>query len=79
MCLVHSAFTQFSFSSSNMNTPPSSPDAYIDAALTLHFPELSADAAARVKAQFARIAQLAAAVLGYPLKASNEQAPVYRP
>lgn len=54
-------------------------DAYVDAALALHFPSLDADAAARVKAQFARVAQLAAPVLDYPVDASDEPAPVYRP
>ncbi|MDR5836445.1 AtzG-like protein [Caballeronia sp. LZ034LL] len=54
-------------------------DAYADAALALHFPELSREAALRVKAQFMRIAQLAAPVLAYPLEAGDEAAPVYRP
>jgi len=54
-------------------------DAYADAALALHFPALSAEAAARVKAQFARIAQLAVPVLAYCVDASDEPAPVYRP
>lgn len=54
-------------------------DAYVDAALALHFPALSAEAAVRVKAQFARIAQLAAPVLAYPLDANDEPATVFRP
>ncbi|WP_044043168.1 AtzG-like protein [Caballeronia insecticola] len=54
-------------------------DTYADAALALHFPALSGEAAVRVKAQFARIAQLAAPVLAYPVDASDEPAPVYRP
>ncbi|WP_250515893.1 DUF4089 domain-containing protein [Caballeronia sp. INDeC2] len=54
-------------------------DAYADAALALHFPSLSDEAAARVKAQFARIVQLAAPVLAYPVDANDEPAPVYRP
>jgi hypothetical protein len=58
-------------------TPPL--DAYADAALALHFPALPEEAAARVKAQFARIAQLAAPVLAYPVDTSDEPAPVYRP
>ncbi|WP_321800709.1 AtzG-like protein [Caballeronia sp. J97] len=54
-------------------------DAYADSALALHFPALSGEAAARVKAQFARIAQLAAPVLAYGVYADDEPAPVYRP
>jgi hypothetical protein len=54
-------------------------DAYADAALALHFPALSNEAAVRVKAQFARIAQLAAPVLAYPVDITDEPAPVYRP
>ena len=57
----------------------SSIDAYVEAALALHFPALSDEAAARVKAQFARIAQLAAPVLAYDVDANDEPAPVYRP
>jgi hypothetical protein len=57
----------------------SSIDAYVEAALALHFPSLSDEAAARVKAQFARIAQLAAPVLAYDVDANDEPAPVYRP
>ena len=40
---------------------------------------LSAEAAARVKAQFARIAELAGPVLTYHVDAHDEPAPVYRP
>jgi hypothetical protein len=54
-------------------------DRYVDAALALHFPALPAEAAMQVKAQFARIAQLAAPVLAYPLDTNDEPAPVYRP
>ena len=54
-------------------------DAYVDAALALHFPALPDEAAARVKAQFTRIAQLAAPVLAYPVDTHDEPAPVYRP
>ncbi|MDR5781472.1 DUF4089 domain-containing protein [Caballeronia sp. LZ065] len=54
-------------------------DAYADAALALYFPALSGEAALRVKAQFMRIAQLAAPVLAYPLNPGDEPAPVYRP
>jgi hypothetical protein len=54
-------------------------DAFANAALALHFPALPEEAAARVKAQFARIAQLAAPVLAYPVDANDEPAPVYRP
>ncbi|MBN3751525.1 DUF4089 domain-containing protein [Paraburkholderia sp. Tr-20389] len=54
-------------------------DIYVDAALALHFPALPADAAERVKAQFARIALLAAPVLAYPVDTHDEPAPVYRP
>jgi hypothetical protein len=54
-------------------------DAYADAALALHFPALPAEAATRVKAQFARIVQLAAPVLAYPVDANDEPAPVYCP
>ncbi|SPB14494.1 hypothetical protein NOV72_01736 [Caballeronia novacaledonica] len=57
----------------------SSIDAYVEAALALHFPSLSDEAAARVKAQFARIAQLAAPALAYPVDATDEPAPLYRP
>jgi len=52
---------------------------YVDAALALHFPSLPAEAATNVKAQFARIAQLAAPVLAYPVDTTDEPAPVYRP
>ena len=62
-----------------MNPMSSSIDAYVEAALALHFPALSDEAAARVKAQFARIAQLAAPVLAYDVDANDEPAPVYRP
>ncbi|MDR5774570.1 MULTISPECIES: AtzG-like protein [unclassified Caballeronia] len=65
-----------------MNKPPEidgTLDAYADAALRLHFPHLTDDTAARVKTQFARIAQLAAPVLAYPVDAQDEPAPVYRP
>jgi hypothetical protein len=62
-----------------MNPKSSSIDAYVEAALALHFPALSDEAAARVKAQFARIAQLAAPVLAYHVDANDEPAPVYRP
>ncbi|WP_035996287.1 DUF4089 domain-containing protein [Paraburkholderia caribensis] len=54
-------------------------DVYVDAALALHFPALPAEAAARVKAQFARVAQLAAPVLAYPVDTHDEPATVYRP
>ncbi|MFD1558191.1 DUF4089 domain-containing protein [Paraburkholderia silviterrae] len=54
-------------------------DAYADAALALNFPALPEEAATRVKAQFARIAQLAAPVLAYPVDTDDEPAPVYRP
>ncbi|KXU93952.1 hypothetical protein CR51_28155 [Caballeronia megalochromosomata] len=62
-----------------MNAMSSSIDAYVEAALALHFPMLSDAAAARVKAQFARIAELAGPVLAYPVDANDEPAPVYRP
>ena len=52
-------------------------DAYVDAALALHFPGLPAEVAARVKAQFARVAQLAGPVLAYPVDMNDEPATVY--
>lgn len=60
---------------------PSNPplDAYAQAALALSFPALPEAAAERVMAQFARVAQLAAPVLAYPVDANDEPAPVYRP
>ncbi|WP_061163348.1 AtzG-like protein [Caballeronia temeraria] len=52
---------------------------YVDAALALHYPDVPADTAERVRAQFVRIAQIVAPVLAYHVDASDEPAPVYHP
>lgn len=53
--------------------------AYVDAACRLQALTLTADERARVIANFARIALIAAPVLDLELPADIEQAPIFRP
>ncbi len=53
--------------------------AYVDAACAQHGIALAPDERARVVAQYARLAAIAAPLVEWPLPADVDPAPVYRP
>lgn len=53
--------------------------AYVDAACAQHGIALAADERARVLAQYARLAAIAAPLVELPLSADVDPAPVFRP
>jgi hypothetical protein len=65
------------------NSDAPSPDdalaAYVDAACAQHGIALAADERARVLAQYARLAAIAAPLVALPLPADVDPAPVFRP